>query len=71
VVADADDGRALPAHRAVGPGQQRGDAARRARAQAELAQREVADVLWMEAIDVLARIDAVDQPGGVGDARQR
>ena len=39
MVADAHDGGALPAHRAVGVGQQRGDAARRAGPQTELAQR--------------------------------
>src|SRR3546814_5928497 len=60
----------LPAHRPVGVGQQRGDAARRARSQAELAQRQVADVLRVEAVDILARVDAVDQAGCVGDARQ-
>jgi hypothetical protein len=41
--------------------QQRGDAAWRARSQAELAQGQVADILRMEAVDVLARVDAVDQ----------
>ncbi len=59
------------AHGPVGIGEQRGDAARRARAQAELAQGQVADVLRMEAVHVLARIDALDQAAGVGDARQR
>jgi hypothetical protein len=70
VVGHAHDRRAGAAHRAVGPGQQRGDAARRARAQAELAQRQVADVLRMEAVDVLARVDAVDEAGRVATVRQ-
>ena len=65
MVGDAHDGRACATHRAVGAGQQGHDAARRARAQAELAQGQVADVLGVEAVDVLARVDAVDQLGRI------
>jgi hypothetical protein len=61
VVADTPTMVASARAPAVGVGQQRGDAARRARAQAELAQGQVADVLRMEAVHVLARIDAFDQ----------
>src|SRR3546814_2322612 len=38
--------------------------------QAERAQRQVAVGLRVEAVDILARVDAVDQAGCVGDARQ-
>ena len=65
MIGDADDGRALATNGAVGVGQQGGDAARRARTQAELAQGQVADVLGMESVDVLARVDAVDQLGRI------
>ncbi len=71
MVADPDDGGVAAAHRLVGMPEQGDDAARRARAQAEFAQRQVADVLRMETVHVLARVDAVDQPAGVGNARQR
>src|SRR5690606_17420739 len=47
------------------------DPARRAGTKAELAQGQVADVLWVEAVDILARIDPVDQRTGVAPVRQR
>ena len=71
MVADADDGGVAATHRLVGMAKQGHDAARRAWAQAELTQGQMADVFRMEAVHVLARVDPVDQAVGVRDARQR
>ena len=39
--------------------------------QTELAQGQMTDVFGMEAVHVLARIDAMDQAGGIRNTRQR
>jgi hypothetical protein len=61
VVADAHDGGIHPAHGPVDVRQQHHHALRRAGTQTELAQRQPADVLGVEAVDVLLRPDRVDQ----------
>src|SRR6185312_7069627 len=71
VIGYTDDHRVLATHRTIGVAKQGHHALGRARAQAEAAQREAAHVHRLEAIHVLAGVDAVDQRVLVDVLRQR
>jgi len=70
VVADPDNGRALPAHRAVGIAQKSGNPARCTRAQAKFTQGQMADVFRVKAIDILQWVNPLNQPPGIADTGQ-
>lgn len=71
MVADTNYHCSGAAHGSVRIGKQGGYSARRARAKAELTEREMADIFRMEAVNILARVDAMDQIAGVPVSGQR
>jgi hypothetical protein len=71
MVGHAHDHSVATAYRSIRVRQQDHHALRRAGPQAALAQGESADILGLESIDILARIDAVDQRGRADAVRQR